>query len=349
MLKSLDVLIGLTVIMLVLSMGVTMITQCVTTMVNSRGRHLRRGLIDLLGLLDPALAQKAGEAGRSIAGRIADAVLTHPLISSSGGRLGSVVHREELTRLLLDLAGDSTVLEPDAKAVLQQALVRNGVSDPTGTLRKVRDASLALEMTHPRLAADVRQTMAVLQEARSEFTAKIHGAFDQTIDRVAQRFTASTHAITFVAALLVAVGLQVDVIGLVNRLSADDMLRQAFVTYAASVRTATPAGVAPQAATPDAVGGGAPATPAMELQYMAFLADHGLIGSPRTWRQWVERWGELSSPGVLLTSLLLSLGAPFWYSALGRLLQLRSALAVKDDDQRRARQKPTEANEGGGP
>ena len=41
---------------------------------------------------------------------------------------------------------------------------------------------------------------------------------------------------------------------------------------------------------------------------------------------------------MLLTALLLSLGAPFWYSVLGKLLQLRSVLAVKDDKQRAERQ-----------
>ena len=41
---------------------------------------------------------------------------------------------------------------------------------------------------------------------------------------------------------------------------------------------------------------------------------------------------------MVITALLLSLGAPFWYGALGKLLQLRSALAVKDDAQRLERQ-----------
>ena len=150
--------------------------------------------------------------------------------AARGRRLGSVVHREELTRLLLYFADDSATLEQDVKAELKQALVRNGISDPGGTLRKIRDVSLQLEAANPHLAVDVRQTMAILQEARSDFVAKINNSFDQAIDRVAQRFTASTRAITFVAALLVAGALQVDTIGLVNRLSADDMLRQAFVT-----------------------------------------------------------------------------------------------------------------------
>ena len=326
MLKSLDVLIGLTVIMLVLSMGVTMLTQFVTTVLNSRGRHLKRGLVDLLNQLDAGLGQKAGSAQQSIADRIADAVLTHPLISSTGRSLGSVVHREELTRLLLYLADDSATLEQDVKAELKQALVRNGISDPSGTLRKIRDVSLQLEAAHPHLTVDVRQTMAILQEARSDFVAKINNSFDQAIDRVAERFTASTRAITFVGALLVAAALQADAIGLVNRLSADDMLRQAFVTRAAGITNA----VQPQP--------GAPAAEAIDLQYMAFLADNGLLTAARNPNQWMQRWGQINGVGVLITSLLLTLGAPFWYSALGRLLQLRSILAAKDDEQRNARQ-----------
>jgi hypothetical protein len=334
MLKTLDVLIGLTVIMLVLSMGVTMLTQFVTTVLNSRGRHLKRGLIDLLNQIDPALKQKIGTATESMAGRVADAVLTHPLISSTGRRLGTVVHREELTRLLLYLVDDSATLEREVKTELRQVLARNGITDPDGTLKKIRDVSLQLEAANPSLAVDVRQTLAILQEARSDFVAKINNSFDQAIDRVAQRFTASTRAITFVGALLVAGALQVDTIGLVNRLSADDKLREAFVTRAASIQGAASTSLPAQEAGASA----APGTETIDLQYMAFLADNGLLTAARTRSQWMERWGAINLVGVLITSLLLSLGAPFWYNALGRLLQLRSLLAAKDDDQRNARQ-----------
>src|SRR6476646_6803858 len=122
MLKSLDVLIGLTVIMLALSMGVTMLTQFATAMLNSRGRHLKRGIMDLLNQIDPALARKAVAAEESLASTIADAVLTHPLISATGRRLGTVVHREELIRLLMWLTDDSAALEAGAKAELKQVL-----------------------------------------------------------------------------------------------------------------------------------------------------------------------------------------------------------------------------------
>jgi hypothetical protein len=74
---------------------------------------------------------------------------------------------------------------------------------------------------------------------------------------------------------------------------------------------------------------------------MSFLAENGLVAAPRSPGEWTRRWAQTNVVGVLITALLLSLGAPFWYSALGKLLQLRSVLAVKDDDQRKARQDVT--------
>ncbi len=42
--------------------------------------------------------------------------------------------------------------------------------------------------------------------------------------------------------------------------------------------------------------------------------------------------------GVLLTWILLSLGAPFWYDSLKDLLKLRSTLAKKEETARVERQ-----------
>ncbi|HMF97296.1 MAG TPA: hypothetical protein VKE96_23515 [Vicinamibacterales bacterium] len=320
MFKSLDVLIGLAVIMLALSMAVTMMTQFVTTVLNSRGRHLRKGLADLLGQLDPAVRDQ-------IANEIATAVLTHPLVSNSFGGLGSVVHRDEFTKLLLLLTDDSSSLRPEAKAALVKALQDNGITDPKATLARIRSMTLDLEAARPHVGADARQAMAILQEAKSDFVAKVNNWFDQTIDRVSMHFTATTRAITFGAALLVAVALQVDTIDLVNRLGADDTMRNAFVQQAASL------GNTGQETAPDQK---------VERQYMAFLAEKGLISIPDP-GHWLDHWRGVNALGVLITSLLLSLGAPFWYNALSSLIQLRSGIAAKDDVQRQARHSPETA------
>ena len=96
MLKTIDVLIGLSVVMLLLSMIVTVITQFVTGLLNSRGKHLRGGIADILEQIHPSMS-------RAISLEISGAVLSHPLIRDVNGRFGSVIHREELTKLLLEL------------------------------------------------------------------------------------------------------------------------------------------------------------------------------------------------------------------------------------------------------
>jgi hypothetical protein len=339
MLKSLDVMIGLAMIMLALSMAVTVITQFVTTVTNSRGRHLRRGIADMLEQLDPALKNAATRAAAgflqtSRAKAIATAVLSHPLVSASARRLGSVVHREELTRLLIVFATDEAQLAPDVKEALKKALERNGITNPAQTLSNVRDFATRLEAAHPSMANHVRQSTALLQEARSDFTAKVNSWFDGTIDRVAQRFTGTTRAVTFVVGLLVAATFQVDTINLINRLSADDKLRDAFVNQASvTVARQTTAAAQSPNATPES------RQQALADDYRAFVMQKGLLAFPDSFEGWKKGWNNFGVlAGVLLTTLLLSLGAPFWYNALGQFLQLRSVLAKKDDEQRQSRQ-----------
>ena len=63
---------------------------------------------------------------------------------------------------------------------------------------------------------------------------------------------------------------------------------------------------------------------------------------------WWDNWTDVKIFGVILSALLLSLGAPFWYNTLKTLLGLREKIAAKDDAQRATRQ-TSQANSGTGP
>ena len=216
-----------------------------------------------------------------------------------------------------------------------------------------------------------RQNLAILHAAESDLVAKVNNWFDQTMDRTSQRFTASTRAITFAGAFIVAFGLQVDTPSLVNRLAADDAMRAAFVNEAralaedhndakaAEERRKAAEKKAEVSKTPDQKGAvatetAAPTQPAptdpeeIARKYRVFLATNGIVKLPSS-TGWWEGFRNVNVFGMLLTALLLSLGAPFWYSALGRLLQLRSVLAAKDDAQRTERQLNDSASAGGQP
>jgi hypothetical protein len=315
MLKTLDILIGATTVLLVFSMAVTVITQAVTGYFGRRGKHLMAGLSDLILQL--------GIDSRPVADKIARAVLTHPLIASTNGKLGTVIHREEFTKLLLDLAsGQGAMLDQDARAALVKMLQTNGVPDPAATLKQIRVIALQLEAAQPGLASDVRQSLAILRSTTSDYVARVNSWFDQTIDRVSERFTKYTHWITISIATVVVLVVQLDTIAVIDRLSIDDQFRTMFVDSAVKDYS-----VQAGAAVP-----GAPPGP-----YYDLLGKAGLITLPSG--GWFHQMQDVRKyPGLLLSILLISLGAPFWYNVLKDLIGLRSSLAKKDDAQRLTRQ-----------
>ena len=317
MLKTLDVLIGLSVVMMLMSLMVTVLTQFVTGVINSRGRHLLHGVADLLRQIQPDLDQATAK-------KISAAVLTHPLIRGVGWRFGAIIQRDELTKILLELAAGNgpQTLDRAAAEQLTLALKNSGIDDPKKVIDSVRIKLLDIETSHPELGVSVRNGMALLEHARSPFLAKVNAWFDQTMDRVSQRFTATTRAVAFAMALLVAVVVQLDTPLLVNRLATDPQLRASMVQEAMKVDDKL--------------------TNDQRSAELKKLASADLVNVPADFAEWKRGWqGQDPHPtpmGVLLSAFLLSLGAPFWYNGLKNLLRLRSLIARRDDDERTVRQ-----------
>jgi hypothetical protein len=240
MLKTLDVLIGFTLVMLIMSMAVTMLTQLIgSAWLNLRGRALKIGLARLLALLDRGLTPAE-------ATRIADHILRNPLIApprlvGGGQSLAPIVHREEFVKLILDFAAageadqasdDEAAHEEALRNKIRRSLEANGIADPAAVLIQIRNAVTELERTSPELSHAMRLNMAILRFAASDFLSKLNAWFDQTIDRVSDIFTARTRLVTALIAIAVAFVLQLDAIGLINRLSTDNSLRDQLVASA---------------------------------------------------------------------------------------------------------------------
>jgi len=321
MLKTLDILIGAVMVLLLFSMAVTVITQAVTSLFQQRGKHLLDGLTSLL--------QQLGVSTRDLAAEIAKAVLTHPALTTVPGKLATVVHRGEFTKLLMDVASGQSFVQLEQKALdeLKQMLAKQGVPDPAKTLSNIRTTALQIETVNPQLATHVREQMAILKECATDYVAKVNFWFDQTMDRVSQAFTQHALRVTVAVAFLVVLVVQLDIIAVVDRLSIDQQFRDTIVAEAAKTVNAN-------AQNPND-----PKSYNIDTRsYYNFLNTAGLITLP-TNKQWPEQLSDPRRyPGMIISILLLSLGAPFWYNILKKLLGLRSILADKDDQQRAQRQ-----------
>jgi hypothetical protein len=377
MLKSIDVLIGVAVVMLVVSAAVTALTQFFLQVRQIKGKKLKAGIADLLQLIAPSFERRCAEG-------IADAVLKHPLISRGDGKLSDTIHREELVKMLLELStatGAYKLTDEDRKA-LASALAENGIKDAPGILSNARTLLLKLEMDRPDLSNAVRTDIVLLQTASSDFLAKIHSWFDQTIDRTVDRFTLTARQVTFCCAAAVVVFLQLDSIALINQLSTDSQLRNTLVEQAMNASAPPvpgsvpapsgptgPSGVTgasgasgPAAAkAPDSTSAPAPDLPTAVKDLRAELdanrdqiqglATLGLFRVPRDIGDWARAFQTgnviMKIAGLFISIVLLSLGAPFWYNALKTLIGLRSVIAGKDDEQRKQRQ--TQTTDAGSP
>jgi hypothetical protein len=311
MLKTLDVAIGFAFVMLVASTAVTVLTQTVVNALQLRGWTLRDGLARLLRQADGALP----EAG---ARDLAEAVLRHPLLSGVNGRRAAVVGREELVPVLLHLARPIGAGEADSagRQAARALVARTPLHDPGDALRDIRHLELRIEAADPGMARHVRTAQAVITATASDLTAVLFSWFDQTMDRVRDRFVSHTRWITVGGALVVTLALPLDSIGLVDRLSADAELRRALVTQATQK-----AGAAEPPVVTDEERG-------------ALFAS---LGAAPFSPEWYASWRAARGSGLLLSWVFLSLGAPFWFEMLKNLTRLRPLLAKRDEEERQER------------
>ncbi len=373
MLPFLDALIGFALVMLVFSLAATAIIQVVLSVLQIRGLNLFLGIGSLLRQIDPGLSRRN-------AWGIAWAVVSHPLVARTAFHIGDVIHREELVQLLLRLAAEAAPrrffggLRPGARAELKRILTDHGIPDPLKTAKEISDAAWTIGAEAPKLLAHERDTKAIQKVAATPFVAEIFMWFDSTIDRVSQAFSGYAGIVSLVVAAALAFATQLDAIQLVNRLTMDKDLRAKLVTEARTVvqkrgaefdsaaaavtgpgsAKASPKTVAPSAGAASDSTAKPPGKPDEALRAsmddLQMLAAQRLITLP--WdpgsqagpklkfmsREWLKH-----RLGVLISTVLIALGAPFWFNSLKQLLSLRSSLAAKDDDQRRDRTKGSTA------
>lgn len=311
MLKTLDVAVGFAFVMLVASSAVTVLTQTLVNALQLRGWTLRDGLARLLRQADGVLS----EAG---ARDLAEAVLRHPLLSGVNGRRAAVVGREELVPVLLHLAAQPVGQggkDANGRQAARELVARTSLGSPADALRDIRHLELRIEGADPGVARHVRAAQAVITAAASDLTAVLFSWFDATMERVRDRFVSHTRWITVGGALVVTLALPLDAIRLVNRLSTDAALRDVLV----------------------ANGGAAAGAPSAEVS----KETRGVVFESLGFRPFSDEWWAslqaASASGLLLSWLLLSLGAPFWFELLKNLTRLRPPLAQRDEEERQER------------
>jgi hypothetical protein len=287
MLPQLDIAIAIVVVLLAVSMLVTIIVQMISALLNLRGTHLRSALVVLLRSMDPALDARAGE--------IADAVLTHPLVSDS-----AFSHDSAFLATRLVPAGIARVWQrasairlPELKAVLQE------------------------------IASDPRQ-LAFGDAGGAE--ARLDAWFDAAMERASQRFTVNIRVWTAAAAVAVAFLMHFDVLDLYNKVSMDPAVRAQLENLASPLEEKAVS----SAHASDTVEGYQRAASDIRQLFASSQYQLSVPSFAEQKRRFAVR-GTQALFGILVGAALLSLGSPFWFNALKGLTSLKSTVAAAID------------------
>jgi hypothetical protein len=222
MLEHFDTVLSFSVVMLLLSLLVTTIIQMVLALLGLRGKVLQWGLEKLLTQISPSLKDHAS--------KIAKVVLKHPMIQHIGKRRATSIRKEELIRLLDDVAKDNSTLHSDeARSALKTVLTVVRGPELDTAMRKLK---MTLKKSFPASVAEVQQAVDdVFADAREAVT-QISLWFDAVMDRTTENFLLKTRWVTVAVALVIAVALHVDSLSIIRQLESQPEARAKLVQSA---------------------------------------------------------------------------------------------------------------------
>ncbi len=292
----LDVAIGMLVVYLLVSLFVTAAAELVASWLKWRAQNLWTGIRNLLG---------AG-GGAAAGSDLAKALYDHPLIKglSKGTARPSYIPSNMFALALVDLiAGGGAQASRESLSA---------------AIRKVPDPRLQQALA--ALAEDAGYNLDKLKKG-------IEGWFNDAMDRIAGWYKRKSQVAQLLIAVVCVVGANTDSIAIATAISRDPALRAALVAQAQEI--ASREGGQPEAEKPIdqlkelglPIGWTFEASKEFRQWPGWWPGDSGLSGWARTWSETIR----YHFFGWALTVLAVSLGAPFWFDILKKVMSIRSA------------------------
>ena len=303
--EILDVAIGVALVFLMMSFLATAIREAIESVVKARAVFLERGIRQLLD--DP---DGTG---------LARAFYEHPLIFSLfpgefdpkdrrlfGRALPTYVPARNFADTLIDLAIRGPV--KSEYAIMQTAAV------PTV-------AALRANVGRLRSPQLIRAVLVAMDHAGDDLSVvreNIQHWFDSGMDRVSGQYKRRTHLWLFLIGLVLAAGLNVNAIAITDHLARNKALRESLVARAGAVAhdsvymkqlTDTTFRLTEAKRAND------------ELNALDLPIGMERYSLPHRPADWVRMFG-----GILITAFAVTLGAPFWFDALNKMMVIRSTV-----------------------
>lgn len=323
----LEVAIGLIFVFLLFSTICAAIREGIETFAKTRAAYLERGLRELLHDRDGVgLAKKFYEhpliyslytAGQYVPGSRAE----KPGLFPSGRTLPSYIPAKNFAAAMIDIAARGSL--PDLAANQQKD---KGLSSSILTADMLRIGITKME--NERVARALLNALDLAQDDLNKARLNLESWFDAGMDRVSGWYKRSTQIIVFFIAFGIAAILNVDAIGIANFLYNNDNARIAILQKANDAISEN--GRAPGTAIQE---GDRARTTLGELDLPIGWPDKIDVPDDFGWNRPTWDWlthgiphGMLVFAGWLLTAFAATLGAPFWFDTLNKIMVIRSTV-----------------------
>jgi hypothetical protein len=341
-LDMLDVAIGVVFVFLLVSLIASAIAEYIENLLKKRASDLEKGILEMLKN-DQSLTQQLYE---------------HPMIASlyegatlreakEAGKLPSYIPARSFALALMDI-----VLSTDEKSGTAGSTPASAVAPATGTNVEVVENAAKIEgvsaevmaelrkvaaqrnpdrrTVQERLAslpADVAKTLVTLVDAAGGDAAKVRanleGWFNASMDRVSGWYKRRNHQILVGIGLVLAILFNIDTISIVQSLWTNKGMRDAGVAAAGAFAAKDPA----------------TSTAAPEQKISDYSKSLNTLKLPIGWEAEVETWPKGTNVmyaamaaipphliGWIITAAAVSMGAPFWFDTLNKIMVVRSTV-----------------------
>ena len=304
----LDVAIGLIFSYFVFSLVGTAVTEWVAGVLTLRSKTLETGIRQILSDPESPRQQAASDIKPEDRTKLADDLYAHPLIKAL---FTQKVPLPVLSRWTTPALNKPSYI-PTGTFTL--ALLDQLTTKSSGTTQSLTELRNAIDKMPQSKARDALQALANAGGDLPSVRKNIEDWFDAAMDRVSGFYKRQAQLITIVIGAVIAVSLNVDTVMIGNQLFHDEALRNSIVGAAQQATTA-----------PSGTAGGSDTTQ-LEKQLAAAPIPIGWAGSGPQGPPGNPPWGWLvKAAGLLLTTIAISVGAPFWFDLLKRIMNIRNS------------------------
>jgi hypothetical protein len=340
---ALDVVIGLVFVYLLYSLLGTLLQEIIATNIGLRGM-----------VLEKAVKRMLNDDHTNPGKQFSDAFYGHPLIAylSDGcwplGKRPSYIDQDTFSKVVIDLLrGQAAMPGSDDRKSIQSSLQNKELAWDT-TFKIQHQTSLYLCSVWADSQGDV-----------AKFKTELEQWFNEMMDRTTGWYKKYTQLILMGVGLLIAVVFNVDTIKIEKQLQTNPALRAQVVAQADAYVKAHPnldQQLAQTSASMQQLDSGAKkdslkhslstSQKEKKISDSLYTAATNLVGTDLHslnstlaigWQGkcFCDDFNSVTLimiVGWILTALAISMGAPFWFDLLNKLMQLRSSVSPKDDN-----------------